>query len=309
MKRFGFFIALLALSSSAHAGDSFSFVISGHRIRIEAPPHCRFSSCVSVSIPPIYRSKRWRDRDEDIAASPAPAPANPAARAVAPVAPPAAQASQPPVQPVASPPPPPAPPPAPVLPLASTTRILVLAAPPPPAPIASAPETLAPPPPPKVEAVKTTTAEAPPIVAATPIPVPAPPVSQASQQTEDELADTAIGDWQTEGNKGTVRIERCGEAMCGYVLALTPNAKGDTILINMKPNANSAKSNTVWSGNIYSRSSGDIYHATMTLKGTNTLRVEACALGRFFCSGNDWARIIARPDKLITSQISPRPPS
>src|SRR5260370_35563402 len=92
MKRFGFFIALLALSSSAHAGDSFSFVVAGHRIRIEAPPHCRFSSCASVSIPGIYRSNRWRDRDDEVAAASAQAPANPSARAVAPLAPPPAHA-------------------------------------------------------------------------------------------------------------------------------------------------------------------------------------------------------------------------
>jgi uncharacterized protein (DUF2147 family) len=291
MKRLCYFVALIALSSSAHA-DSFSFAVAGRSIRIEASRHCRAASCVAVSIPGIYRSKRWHDRDDEVAA--APAPANPPARAVVPVVAPAAPASQPPVQPVASAPPPPAPPPVPVPPFASTTtaQIIVLPAPPP-----------------KLEPIKATPVEAPPVVAPAPIPVPTPPIAEVAQQTEDEPADTPIGDWQTEGNKGTVRIERCGEAMCGYVLALTPNAKGDTVLINMKPSTNIVKSDTVWSGNIYSRSSGDIYHATMTLKGTNTLRVQACALGRFFCSGNDWTRIVTNPDKLITSQISPRPPS
>jgi len=294
MKRFCHFIALIALSSPAHA-DSFSFAVAGRSIRIDKPRHCHAASCVSVSIPGIYSSERWRDRDDEVAAAPAPAPVNPPARAIVPVAAPAAPAS--PVQPAASAPPPPAPPP-PIPPLASTTaQIIVLPAPPP-----------------KVEPVKTTPVEAPPVeappvVAPAPIPVPKPGIAEVAQQTQDEPADTPIGDWQTEGNKGAVRIERCGEAMCGYVLALTPNAKGDTVLINMKPNADTVKSGTVWSGNIYSRSSGGIYHATMTLKATNTLRVEACALGRFFCSGNDWTRSIAKPDKLITSQMSPRPTS
>ena len=31
---------------------------------------------------------------------------------------------------------------------------------------------------------------------------------------------------------------------------------------------------------------------TMTLKDGNTLRVEACAFSRFFCSGNDWTRVV-----------------
>jgi hypothetical protein len=47
----------------------------------------------------------------------------------------------------------------------------------------------------------------------------------------------------------------------------------------------------------------------MTMKGANTLRVEACALGRFFCSGNDWTRL-ENPSRLISyRQISARPPS
>jgi uncharacterized protein (DUF2147 family) len=169
-------------------------------------------------------------------------------------------------------------------------------------------QTIAPPPPPKVEPAKTT--EPPPAAAPKPIPVPVPvpPIAKISQQTEDAPADTPLGDWQTEGNKGTVRIERCGEAMCGYLINLTADTRGDTILINMKPKSGT-KSDAVWSGNIYSRSSGHTYYSTMTMQGVNTLRVEACALGRFFCSGNDWTRI-DNASKLVTSrETSSRPPS
>ena len=134
-----YFIALMALSSSAHA-DSFSFAVAGRTIRIEAPRHCRAASCVSLSIPGIYRSKRWQDRDDEVAAAPAPPSVNPPARAVAPVAAPAAPASQPPVQAVALAPPPPAPPPVPA-------QIIVL-----PAPL------------PNVEPVKTMPVESPPVL-------------------------------------------------------------------------------------------------------------------------------------------------
>jgi uncharacterized protein (DUF2147 family) len=317
MKRFCYLIALMALSSSAQASDSFSFVVAGHRIQIEAPRHCRSASCVSVSIPGVYRSNRRRDRDDEVAASAQPASVNPPTRAAAPAAPVATPASQPAVQPapllqpIASAPPPPAPPPLPAPQLASTTgKIVVLPAPPPPAPVAATTQPAAPPQPPKVEPVKTTPAEAP-SVAPKPIPVPTPvpQISKVAQETEDQPADTPLGDWQTEGNKGTVRVERCGPAMCGYLLNLASNVKGDTILINMKPKTNAVKSDLVWSGNIYSRSSGATYYATMTMKGVNTLRVEACAFGRFFCSGNDWTRM-EKASRLITYQeTSSRPPS
>jgi uncharacterized protein (DUF2147 family) len=316
MKRFCFVLALMALSSSAHAGDSFSFVVAGHRIRIEASRHCRSASCVFVSIPGVYRSSRWRDRDDDAAAAPAPVPAQnpPAAASAAPVV---TRVIQPPVAAPASPPPvlPAAPVPAPVptaapapQPASTTAKIIVLPAPG--APIVSTTQTITPQLPPQIAPMKTP-AEAPPVVAPKPVPVPssAPPISKVSQETEQEPADTPLGDWQTEGNKGTVRVERCGQAICGYLVNPTSDAKGDTILINMKPKSKTMKSDTMWSGNIYSRSSGATYYSTMTMKAANTLRVEACALGRFFCSGNDWTRI-EKPSKVMSyREISPRPPS
>ena len=45
------------------------------------------------------------------------------------------------------------------------------------------------------------------------------------------------------------------------------------MLVNMKP-----KSDTQWTGNVYSRDSGDTHYGTMEMKGSNTLRIEACAL-------------------------------
>jgi uncharacterized protein (DUF2147 family) len=128
-------------------------------------------------------------------------------------------------------------------------------------------------------------------------PAPAPHAIQILQETDDEASDAPLGDWQTEGNKGSVRIERCGSALCGYVLTPSSGAHGETVLINMKP-----KTASEWSGNIYSRDSGSTYYATMAIKGPDSLRVEACALGRFFCSGNVWSRIGGKPKKFVTSR-------
>jgi len=57
----------------------------------------------------------------------------------------------------------------------------------------------------------------------------------------------------------------------------------------------------VWTGNIYSRSSGDTYYGTMTLKNSGKLYVEACAFGHFWCSGNDWTRVEEVQEKLTTT--------
>jgi len=131
-----------------------------------------------------------------------------------------------------------------------------------------------------------------------------PQVASASDDSADDPVDTPLGDWQTDGKNGLVRIETCGASLCGYVLDVATLAKGETILVNMKP-----KSGITWSGNIFSRPSGNIYYGMITMKEPNTLRVEACALGKFMCSGNDWTRIgrdrSLREDKRVTSRPSP----
>jgi Uncharacterized protein conserved in bacteria (DUF2147) len=281
MKRFCTLVALMVLSSSADAGESFSFTVGGHRVHVEAPRHCRSVSCVLVSIPGIYEARRKRDPDDDVDVAPHALPAKSAAPALAPVSirPAVPPASKPPVEPAAAPPAPPA------LKLAGCATQDV-AAPQPPAvqPLIATPP-LAPPP----------------IVTTRPAPDAPPKLSRVSHETEDAPVATPLGDWQTEGKKGSVRIEQCGRALCGYVLDPASNAVGETVLINMKPKASSE-----WSGNIYSRESKNTYYATIAMKGPNSLRVEACALGQFFCSGNLWSRTGATPERLITSrQISP----
>jgi uncharacterized protein (DUF2147 family) len=181
-------------------------------------------------------------------------------------------------------------------------------------PVLPAPQTISPPAPPATTAPPKTIVAAPPPATAEPvvsIPVPPPPqdakpvetgqpapqVERVTHQAEEEPSDSPIGDWQTEG-KGAVRIAKCGNALCGFVLG-SSNEKGEAILINMKP-----KTEKQWTGGVYSQNSGETYYGTMSMKGINTLRVEACALGRFYCSGNKWSRITRRADSLVTWQVT-----
>jgi uncharacterized protein (DUF2147 family) len=94
------------------------------------------------------------------------------------------------------------------------------------------------------------------------------------------VAATPIGVWATEGDKGQVRIESCGQYLCGYAVKT-----GEKILINMKP------SETKWIGLIHDPDSGRDYDSTMAMKGTNSLRVQGCAFGGLFCGGQIWNRV------------------
>lgn len=207
MRRLGYLAVLMLLSSSAYAGERLSFVVGGHRIHIEAPRHCRSVSCVLVSIPGVYETRR-RDRYDDFDDAPAAAPAKPLAAAPAPAqvsAPAQAQASAP-----------------PTVPPASKPAIQAIAC--------------ASPQPATVGLAASTTRE-----------VAAPQGLKVSHGVDDEPAQTPLGDWVTEGNKGSVRIEQCGRALCGYILHPSSNAVGETVPSNMKP-----KAALQWSGNIFS---------------------------------------------------------
>ncbi|QOZ79034.1 DUF2147 domain-containing protein [Bradyrhizobium sp. CCBAU 53351] len=275
----GIMIALLAIAPAAEAG-SYSFSIGGHRFRVEAPRNCRSASCVSVS---SNRSIRPTEDAGVTSPPPAPAPAAPPANVVIPVRPAT----------VVVPSPVPA---APVM-AATTSQPVVL--PPAPKPEASRPEAPSPHPPrvelPRIDPPKTVMLDPPRME---PPPVPSPeikPTAAAAQRNDDEQAYTPLGEWESVGAKGTVRIERCGPALCGYALT-EALSRGESVLVNMKP-----KSHDAWTGSIYSRSSGNTYYATMTLKSPGRLHVEACAFWRFWCSGNDWTRVEAPEEQLITT--------
>jgi uncharacterized protein (DUF2147 family) len=288
MKRFAYLALLMVLSSSANAAGSYTFVVRGHRISIEAPRHCRSLSCVSIHEVRL-------DAAPD-AASAKPVAATPAQGQALASAPPQSQPmTRAPAQ-VALPP---------SIPSANKPSVQPVAcvSPPPATPSASATGPVAAPPPAKIqqpEILAMAPVQRPPAAAQ---PVPAPPALKASHEADDEPEQTPLGDWQTEGSKGLVRIEQCGRALCGYVLNPSTNAVGETVLINMKPKAASQ-----WSGNIFSRDSGNSYFATMKMKGPNSLRVEACALGSFFCTGNVWSRIAAPSEQLMTSGRGLSPP-
>lgn len=359
MKAIAFLMMLTALSSPAYARDSYSFVVNGHRIHVEASLHCRSLSCVSVSIPGIGSWHRGHRDADDVATVNNPAPATAPApvpaqqqpqrsqpQALPVYAPPVAQVTpaqpSPPLtraqtiapaaqaQPAAQPTPvQPAPRPVQAQPSPVPAPRLAAAPPAPPAP-PSAPRPSAMPPAPaatpqnqaKPQAASTDKPKAKPQAKIADKPAaepPAPrvdaPVSRVSQRSDSAAAATPVGDWQTEGKSGTVRIEACGKALCGYMLDVSTGTKGETILVNMKSKSGTDKSSSKWTGNVYSRSSGNSYYGTMTLKDPRTLRVEACALGSFFCSGNNWTRLedsrSVRPESEVANsrQNAPQPRS
>jgi uncharacterized protein (DUF2147 family) len=291
--------AFLLASTAAQA--QYTFEYGGRTIRIDPDRG-------TVQIPGVYDNtgqgkakKAKNDAKNDVKGTPkaepqAPQqakadpqpPANPAPAPAPVAAPPAAE--QTPVQaPVAvvAPPAPPAPPAA-TANNAPAEDALV----PPPQPAPSAAPTVAavppaPPPPPTP-----TVAVAPPAPPAPTAPAPAPaPVQSAAVAPAPAAApardlNSPLGVWLTEEKEGKVRIEQCGANLCGYSVDSKSNQNGEQVLINMKPGKDQK-----WSGRILDPNNGSTYDSTISLKGTDRLRVQGCAFGGMFCGGQTWTRV------------------
>jgi uncharacterized protein (DUF2147 family) len=154
-----------------------------------------------------------------------------------------------------------------------------MAAPAAPAPVAStAPVAPVAPAPQSERLTVTTPAPLPPApVAEAPAPAPA---AAAPAAAPVQVANSPLGIWQTEENKGNVRVEQCGANLCGYAVNT-----GERILINMKSEGSK------WAGRIHDPDSGKDYDSTIAMKGSNLLKVQGCAFGGMFCGGQTWKRV------------------
>jgi uncharacterized protein (DUF2147 family) len=238
----------LASTAAAHAGNAISFEIDGQHIRIETPRNCASLNCVTIVAPglsdkPIKLNNinlKGLGGSKDNDADTTPAPATSAPPAPAPAQQQPAQ--QAPIQATA--------PAAPAAPAPTTTA-------------SAAPAV----------GFDNTTQPAP--VAAPVATTPAPAATAAAP-----AANTPIGVWAVEDNKGNVRVEQCGVNLCGFA-----EKNNERILIDMKPEGSK------WSGRIHDPESGKNYDSTIALKSPNALRVQGCALGGMICGGQTWKRV------------------
>ena len=241
MKKLTILAALLMASTAAHAGNAISFDVNGKHVRVELPRNCDSLSCLKISAPGLSGSDfGFKSKHADDDDNVAD---NSNISAPVQNTAPAVQTPAPqPVAPVAS-----SAPPAPAA-VANNVAAPVAATPVAVAPVAPAPVTVA-------------------AVAPAPAPVAAAPT-------------TPLGVWATEENKGNVRIEECGQNLCGYAVKT-----GEKILISMKPQGSK------WTGQIHDPDSGSNYDSTIAMKSPNALKVQRCAFGGMFCGGQTWKRV------------------
>ncbi|MBR0712766.1 DUF2147 domain-containing protein [Bradyrhizobium liaoningense] len=303
MKKLLALAAFLLASTAAQA--QYTIEYGGHTIRIDPDRG-------TVSIPGVYdntgRDKAKKAKNDakndvknDTKSDPSAQkqqppqqartePQQPASPAPAPVAaPPAAeQAATPAVAPPPAPPAPPAPPPTTT---ANNAPAETAVLPPlPPLPAAAPAEqpaapAVTPPPAPTVAAAPPAPAAPPPAPAPAPVQAAAAPAPVAAPAPTRDL-NSPLGIWLTEEKEGKVRIEQCGNNLCGYSVDAKSNLNGEQVLINMKPTKDQK-----WTGRILDPNSGSTYDSTIAMRGTDRLRVQGCAFGGMFCGGQTWTRV------------------
>jgi uncharacterized protein (DUF2147 family) len=285
-------IAALMMTTSigaAHAGDTWSFMVNGQRVKIERPRNCTSLSCINIVAPGLNNSNS-DDDSANTTTSNAPAPTNQPV-AAAPVQQTPVQQYQQPVQ-------------------QAPAQQQVATAPVTQAPVASVP----PLPGQATSSANVTTLAAPANNQATAAPgtIPALPqvaqpvqqvqqpvqqVQQPAQQQVAAVAPTApaqtvapapvangpIGVWMTEKNEGKVHVVNCGTDICGYAVEKN-GSDGAQVLINMKPEGDS------WHGRIHDTRGGGTYDSTIAMRGNDKMRVQGCAFGGMFCGGQTWTR-------------------
>ena len=241
MKKLGILAALLiATTTAAHAGNSISFEIDGQKIHIEAPSDCDQLSCIKISAPGLSGSGFGFKSLKSAHDDDDFAP-----RSDAPAQKPA---------------------PSPAAP-APATR-----------PTAAAPVSTQP-------AATVTASTSPAPVVRNDIAPSAPTATATAALAKPAAAPVAasgtpLGVWATEENKGMVRIETCGQNLCGYAVRT-----GEKILVDMKPQ------DSKWTGQIHDPDNGRTYDSNIAMKGPNSLRVQGCALGGLICGGQTWTRV------------------
>jgi uncharacterized protein (DUF2147 family) len=106
-----------------------------------------------------------------------------------------------------------------------------------------------------------------------------------------------FGEWWTPGFNARVRVEPCGDKLCGTIVWTWDESPKDIadprplvglpIIADMRPDGA-----TRWNaGRIYNPEDGRHYAGSLTLRSANNLLVEGCVL--FICKAQVWRRVEA----------------
>jgi uncharacterized protein (DUF2147 family) len=122
------------------------------------------------------------------------------------------------------------------------------------------------------------------------------------------LAGDPTGAWLTRNGESKVTMSKCGQALCGTIVALkNPNdANGKPKLDSNNPDAGKRAHPVVgtrivlgmmpsstrdrWNGQVYNPEDGRTYSGSITLKSASELDLQGCVAGGLICKTQTWTR-------------------
>ena len=120
-------------------------------------------------------------------------------------------------------------------------------------------------------------------------------------------ATDPTGVWQTQAGDARVKVSKCGGGICGVIVGLKEPidpATGKPQVDDKNPNPGLKKRPMIglqlfsgmqpagpnkWSGQIYNADDGGTYASSVSVMGTDTLKVEGCVGA--LCGGETWTRV------------------
>ena len=115
------------------------------------------------------------------------------------------------------------------------------------------------------------------------------------------------GTWMTQAGDARVKVSKCGGGICGVIVSLRAPidpSTGRPAVDSKNPNPSLATRPMIglplfygmqpsgpnkWSGQIYNADDGNSYASSVSLSGSDTLRVEGCVGA--LCGGENWSRV------------------
>lgn len=114
-------------------------------------------------------------------------------------------------------------------------------------------------------------------------------------------AGDPVGVWTRSSGSSRIRIEACGQALCGTVVweknprkdIYNPDparrddpVTGRRILLGMKPTGTPDQ----WKGEVYNAEDGKTYTGYVSLQADGKLKLQGCVLGGLICKSDIWSR-------------------
>jgi len=129
----------------------------------------------------------------------------------------------------------------------------------------------------------------------------------AAPSARAQGAGEPTGVWLTQSGDARVKVSKCGGGICGVIVGLKEPidpATGKPQVDDKNPNPALRKRPMIgltlfsgmqhtgpnkWSGQIYNADDGSSYASSVSVAGSDTLRVEGCVGA--LCGGETWTRV------------------